>query len=265
MDDPSTSQAAELAAIYDAIYGGRDDADFWRAIAADADGPVLELGCGTGRVLLPLARAGVEITGLDLSPRMLERCRVRLESEAPAVRARVRLVAADMTSFDIGRRFAAVICPFAGFQQLATVDEQLACLERCRRHLRPHGRLVLDLPNPDPAPPSHVQDERGDGEASAELVEWTDGRRIRWWMTVTGYDRSQQCNECEVTYEIIAADGARRRLIETLALRYVFRFELEHLLFRTGFDVVAMYGDYDSSPFADASPALIVVAEPREA
>jgi SAM-dependent methyltransferase len=264
VDESTTSQTAELAEIYDAIYGSRDDAHFWHVTAAVADGPVLELGCGTGRVLLPLARAGIEITGLDLSPRMLERCSDRLQSEPAAVRERVCLVAADMTAFDIGRRFAAIICPFAGFQQLTSVEQQLACLDRCRRHLRPHGRLVLDLPNPDPAPSAYVQDARGDGEASAELVEWTDGRRIRWWMTVTGYDRQQQCNECEVTYEIIAADGASRRLTETLVLRYVFRFELEHLLFRAGFGVVALYGDYDLSPFADESPALIVVAEPLD-
>ena len=87
---------------------------------------------------------------------MLERCRAKLRAEPPEVRDRVRLLVADMTSFDLGRRFALIICPFAGFQHLRTVEQQLACLERCRAHLLPHGRLVLDLPNPDPAPPSHA-------------------------------------------------------------------------------------------------------------
>jgi SAM-dependent methyltransferase len=262
MDDYISFQSAELAAIYDAVYASRDDAGFWQAMAAAAGGgPILELGCGTGRVLLPLARAGFEITGLDLSAEMLERCRAKLPSEPPEVSDRVRLLEADMTSFDLGRRFAAIICPFASFQQLRTVEQQLACLERCRTDLRPHGTLVLDLPNPDPAPPSHVRDEPAEGEATAELVEWTDGRRIRWWMTVIDYDRSLQCNECEVTYEIVEADGATRRINEKIILRYVFRYELEHLLVRAGFRVVALYGDYDRSPFADGSPAMIVVAE----
>jgi SAM-dependent methyltransferase len=264
VDDDSASQSAEIPAIYDAIYAGRGDARFWQAMAAAAGGgPILELGCGTGRVLLPLARAGFEITGVDLSERMLERCRAKLQSEPPAVRARVQLVAADMTSFDLGRRFAAIICPFGGFQQLRTVEEQLACLDRCHAHLLPHGTLVLDLPNPDPTPPSRVHDGGPtDGEATAQGVDWTEGRRIRWWMTVTGYDGSQQRSECEVTYEITAADGAKRRIAETLVLRYVFRFELEHLLARAGFRVVAIYGDYDGSSFASGSPAMIVVAEP---
>jgi SAM-dependent methyltransferase len=263
MDDHISFESAELPAIYDAIYGDRDDACFWQAVAAAAGaGPILELGCGSGRVLLPLARAGCEITGLDLSAPMLERCRAKLEAEPREVGDRVRLLQADMTSFDLGRRFAAIICPFAGFQQLRTVEQQLACLERCRTHLLPHGWLVLDLPNPDPAPAEYARDSPGDGEATAELVEWTDDRRICWWMTVVGYDRSQQCNECEVTYDVSEADGSSRRLTETISLRYTFRYELEHLLVRAGFRVVALYGDYDRSPFADGSPALIAVAEP---
>ncbi len=196
---------------------------------------------------------------------MLERCRAKLESEPPEVRARVRLVAADMTSFDLGRRFAAITCPFGGFQQLRTVEQQLACLERCRAHLLPRGTLVLDLPNPDPAPAAYARDEPAEGEAAAEVLDWTGGRRIRWWMTVIGYDRSQQWNECEVTYEIVEAGGATRRATETISLRYIFRYELEHLLVRAGFRIVALYGDYDRSPFADASPAMIAVAQPAGA
>jgi SAM-dependent methyltransferase len=228
-------------------------------------GPLLELGCGTGRVLLPLARAGHEVVGLDLSPEMLDRCRAKIDGEPVEVRDRVRLVEADMTSFALGRRFALITCPFAGFQQLLTVEHQLACLERCRAHLLPGGRLVLDLPNPDPAPPSYARDEASDGEETAQVVDWTDGRRIRWWMTVTAYERTLQVNECEVTYEIVEADGTRRRLRETISLRYTFRYELEHLLIRAGFRIVALLGDYECSPFGDESPALIVLAEPAGA
>ena len=84
-------------------------------------------------------------------------------------------------------------------------------------------------------------------------------------MTVIGYDRSLQCNECEVTYEIIEPTESRGGMTETISLRYTFRYELEHLLFRAGFRIVALHGDYDCSPFGDASPAMIVVAEPNAA
>ncbi|HJW74991.1 MAG TPA: class I SAM-dependent methyltransferase [Thermoleophilia bacterium] len=264
MDDRTADETAALAALYDAVHAGRDDAAFWRAMAAAAvNGVILELGCGTGRVLLALARAGYEVTGLDLASHMLDRCRAKLAAEPAEVRERVRVLAADMTAFDVGRRFALITVPFAGFQHLRTVEQQLACLERCRDHLLPGGRLVLDLPNPDPTPPSHVHDEGPtDGEATAQLVDWTEGRRIRWWATVVDYQRALQCAEYEVTYEIIAADGATSRISETFPLRYVFRYELEHLLVRSGFLIGALYGDYDRSPFADGSPAMIVVAQP---
>ena len=266
MDVEDDRRAAELAAIYDAIYAGRDDVGFWGTMADAAGGdPILELGCGTGRVLLPLARAGHDITGLDLSVRMLERCRAKVDALPREVRDGVRLVVADMTSFDLGRGFAAILCPFAGFQQLRTVEQQLACLGRCRAHLLDHGRLVLDLPNPDPAPASHTRGDPADGESTAQMVEWTDGRRIRWWMTVIGYERALQCADCEVTYEVIDADGTSRRLSERISLRYTFRYELEHLLVRAGFRIVALHGDYDCSPFGEESPALIVVAEPADA
>jgi SAM-dependent methyltransferase len=253
----------QLAAVYDTIYDGRDDVAFWQAMAAAAPGPLLELGCGTGRILLPLARAGHEVTGLDLAPHMLARCRAKLEQEPAGVRARVRLVQGDMTSFDLGRRFSLLTIPFAGFQHLRTVEQQLACLSCCRAHLLPGGRLVLDLPNPDPAPPSHASaDEAGEGEAYAQVVELPDGACLRWWATVLDYDRATQCHEYELTYEVTAVGGAVTRLSETFPLRYVFRYELEHLLVRAGFRLEALYGDHDASPFAGGSPALIAVATP---
>ena len=97
--DYDAYNSSELAEIYDVVYADRDDHAFWAAVAPGG-GAILELACGTGRVLLPLARAGHEIVGLDLSAQMLERCRAHLADEPAAVRDRVRLVQADMTSFD---------------------------------------------------------------------------------------------------------------------------------------------------------------------
>ena len=265
MDDHRAYQTVGFAELYDAVYAGRDDAGFWRTMAAAAAGrPILELGCGTGRVLLPLARAGHEVTGIDLSERMLDVCRTKLRLEPPEVRERVQLLAADMTAFELESRFGAITIPFASFQHLLTVEEQLACLERCRAHLSPPGRLVIDLPNPEPAPLSAVHEQADAGAAPVELVDWTEGRQIRWWASMSDSRRSEQIYAFEVTYEVVGADGAVERLSETLQLRYVFRYELEHLLVRAGLRVVDIYGDYDCSPYGDESPAMIFVAEPAE-
>jgi SAM-dependent methyltransferase len=249
----------ELAEIYDAVYADRDDAALWATLAPD-DGATLELACGTGRVLLPLARAGHQIVGLDLSPAMLARCRAKVAGEPPAVQERVRLVQADMTAFDLGRRFSLVTSPFRGFQHLTAVADQLACLGRCHAHLAAGGRLVLDLFNPDPA--LLYAEGDSDGEETAETVAWTAGRTIRWWGHVTGYHRARQFNQCEMVYEITEPGGATRRVSERFPMRYLFRYELEHLLARAGFAVEALYGDYDRSPYDDDSPELIVVARP---
>src|SRR5271165_7218240 len=103
-------------ALYDSVI-----ADFYDAAASLSGGPVLELGCGTGRMLVPLAQAGLHVTGLDISQRMLERAaekRARLEA---AQHDRVRLVQGDMTLFDLGEQFPLVIIPFRPFQHLLTV------------------------------------------------------------------------------------------------------------------------------------------------
>ena len=141
--DVEGSRSTELAAIYDAIYAGRDDTAFWLTMAAAADGgPVLELGCGTGRVLLPLARAGYEITGLDLSAPMLDRCRAKVDAQPPEVRERVRLVLGDMTSFDLGGGFAAITVPVRRLPAAA------------------HGGAAARLPGALPRPPAAARQTR---------------------------------------------------------------------------------------------------------
>lgn len=262
-------RSAELAAVYDAVYDDVGDVPFWLAMAEDAgDGPLLELGCGSGRLLLPLARAGHEVTGLDLATHMLSRAREKLQAEPAEVRDRATLLEGDMTSFHLEHRFAQISCAFGTFHHLDTVDQQLACLESCKNHLLPKGRLVLDLINPDPAPAAAplvdaraVGDEPVPADMSAGTVDWTEGRRIRSWATIIDTQRALQRNDVEVTYEIIEADGATRRLSESFPMRFVFRYELEHLLVRSGFRMVALYGDYDRSAYGDESLGMIVVAE----
>lgn len=260
-------ETTEFAEIYDAVYADRDDAGFWHAMAESSrDGRLLEIGCGTGRVLLPLARAGYAITGIDLAPIMIQRCRAKLSGEPAEVRDRVQLLVADAASFDFGERFQLIMAPFGGFHHLQTVHQQLACLEQCRAHLAPGGLLVLDLFNPDPTPVACLPDEEDDDESAAIVVDWRGGLRIRSWMTVVDYDRSQQCNHCEMIFEILAPDGCVvERTATSFVLRYVFRYELEHLLARCGFRLVALYGDYDQSPFGDESLGMIAVAAPGDA
>lgn len=255
---------AFVANLYDhvGVYRDRSDVAFFVEAAKDAAGAVLELGCGTGRVLIPTARAGVEIVGLDLSPHMLEVCRGRLEQEAEPVRSRTRLVQADMRSFDLARTFALATLPFRPFQHLLNVDDQLACLASIRRHLVSDGRLILDLFNPSLELLANVKlGEEGGDEPEFQTP---DGRRVRRRQRTLACDRMAQVNQCELVYYVTHPDGRSERLVHAFPIRYLFRFEAEHLLSRAGFDVEHVYGDYDKSPFGAKYPGeLIFVARMR--
>ena len=144
-----TDEYSEAAEFYDHVvpYANRPDVEFYVDEALSARGPVLELGCGTGRVLIPIARAGVSIAGLDSSATMLSYCKAKLAAEPAYVQTKVELFESDMRAFDLQRKFALITIPFRPFQHLLTVEDQLACLASIRRHLERGGRLILDIFN----------------------------------------------------------------------------------------------------------------------
>lgn len=250
-----------VAEFYDYVvpYRDRQDVAFFVEMARRSEGPVLELGCGTGRVLIPTARAGVEIVGLDLSPSMLSVCREKLSREPQAVQSRVQLVQGDMQQFDLGREFGLVTIPFRPFQHLITVEDQLSCLDSIHRHLADGGRLILDLFNPSLP---RLVEERYLAE-SGEEPEFTmpDGRKVVRRHRTVSRDLFNQVIDSELIYYVTHPDGREERLVHRFQMRYLFRFEAEHLLARSGFQVENVYSDYDRSPYGAKYPGeLIIVA-----
>ena len=240
------------------VKGRLQDVAFYRSAARDFGDPILELGCGTGRITMALAEAGKRITGLDLSGRMLERAvkkRAELRVEA---RERVHLMQGDMARFDLGEKFRLVIIPFRPFQHLLEVRQQMDCLECVRKHLAPGGRLILDVFQTDAErmhDPVHMR------EVQLTEYETADGRRVRISERVAAFHRAEQRNDVEMIFSIKHRDGRQERLVFAWPLRYFFRFEVEHLLARCGFKVAALYGDFDRSPIRGDSPEMIFVAE----
>jgi SAM-dependent methyltransferase len=249
---------ASIAQLYDhvAAYRDRPDVDFFVAAAREAGSPVLEIGCGTGRVLIPIARAGVDILGLDASSSMLEVCRERLLKEPEAVQRRVELVEGDMRGFDLGRSFTLVSIPFRPFQHLVTVADQLACLETIHRHLVPGGMLILDLFNPS----LDFLATRPVGPEFPEEGEFVmpDGRRVSRSFRIVSHDRPNQVNQVELIYYVTHPDGREERLVHGFPMRYLFRFEAEHLLVRAGFHVEQLYAGYDRSAYGSTYPGELV-------
>ena len=258
----SSSEYSFTAEFYDYIvpYRDRQDIPFFVEKAREAGGAVLEIGCGTGRVLIPTARAGMEITGLDLSPAMLAACREKLSREPAEVRARVRLFEGDMRDFNLGRSFQLVTIPFRGFQHLLTVEEQLACLTCIHRHLAKGGTFTLDLF--EPCLPRLV-DEKYLSETEEE-PEFTmpDGRKVVRRHRAVARDLARQVQEIELIYYVTHQDGRTERLVDRFSMRYLFRYEAEHLLARCGFRVEEVFADYDKSPRGSKYPGeLVLVAK----
>ena len=250
-----------IAEFYDAVpaYASRPDIAFYVAEAQRGAGPVLELGCGTGRVLLEVARAGLSITGLDLSPAMLDRCRARVAREPAAVRERVRLVEHSFVDFDLGQRFATVTMPFRPFQHLLDPAAQLSCLAAIARHLEPAGRLVLDLFNPklealaEPTPVGPYAD--------GEPFRLPDGAVVQRLARIPQRDLFRQVQRVELIHEVQWPEGTSERCVDAFDLRWTYRWELEHLLVRGGYAIEALYGGFDRSPYGAVWPGeLIVVA-----
>ena len=256
---------ARIADLYDhvGLYRDRTDIAFYVERADASGGPVLELGCGTGRVLIPTARAGLRITGLDASPSMLDVCRQRLGGEPDAVQQRVELVHADMRDFDLGREFALVTIPFRPFQHLLSVEDQLACLTCIRRYLVRGGTLILDLFNPS----LDALANRPTGEEFGEEPEFSapDGRRVTRRHRIVSHDRFAQVNQVELIYYVVHPDGREERLVHAFSMRYLFRFEVEHLLARAGFQLEHVYAGYDRSPYGSTYPGELIVVSRHSA
>ncbi len=257
---------ASLAEFYDHLqyHQERPDVAFFVEVAREKGGPVLELGCGTGRVLIPTARAGLEIVGLDASSAMLGRCRENIFREPDDVRSRVTLHHADMSDFALDGSFRLITTPFRSFQHLTTVERQRSCLDCVRRHLAPGGTFILDVFNP--SLDALTSDDLGQ-EVEEEGSEFSmpDGRTIRRAFRVAATDRFNQVNRIELIYHVTHPDGTKERQVHAFPMRYLFRFEAEHLLARSGFELQSVLGGYDGSPYGSEYPGeLILVARRSE-
>ncbi len=250
-----------IADYYDespVMRGRVQDVTFYRDAAREFGDPVLELGCGTGRVTMALAEAGKRVTGLDLSERMLERAVKKRAALRVEARERLHLVQGNMTGFDLGEKFRLVIIPFRPFQHLLEVHEQMNCLECVRKHLAPGGRLILDVFQTDAErmhDPVHMR------ETLVTEYNTADGRQVKISERVAAFHRAEQINDVEMIFSIKHAGGREERLVFAWPLRYFFRYEVEHLLARCGFKVTADYGNFDRTPIRDDSPEMIFVSE----
>jgi len=239
------------ASFYDLLYNPTDDLEYYSRLARRAHGPILELACGTGRITIPLARAGHEITGLDISKKMLDRARSKLKQEPAEVRRLVKLIEGDMRTFNLDRKFNLCLIPFFSFQHLLSERDQLQTLSQIRKHLLPGGRFAFNVFNPDLT--------RAEGLQRLDKVLESRGH-IAMRYSVQWFDRANQITYGWLIYEFVGRDGLVRRKVSPFKLKYCFQTDAKRLLKKAGFKLEALYGNYDRTKFSSKSPMMIFVS-----
>jgi SAM-dependent methyltransferase len=225
------------------------DGPFYLSLAQQLGGPVLELGCGTGRVTIPLARQGITMTGLDIVPEMLARAR-RKAGDLP-----IEWIEEDVRDFHLGKQFNLICAPGCVFEHLLERVDQEAMLACVHEHLAPEGFFVVATRFPRPVSMVNVEEEQ-------DWFSYTDenGRDVR----VTGtdcYDPVRQIKHETAYRRWYDAEGKEVTRRARLALRCIFPQEMESLLHYNGFTVHHRYGDWDSGPLTGESDLIISVSK----
>ncbi len=244
------------AALYDHEYRRRRaDVRWYRDLARrvlGGPGAILELGCGSGRVTVALARDGHRVTALDQSAPMLAALEARRARLPPSVRERIAPVRGDLRDFALRRRFPLVIAPFNVLEHLYTRIELAACLRAVRRHLAPGGVLAFDVQLPDPGWLARDPARRW---ARTRFTHPTTGQRT-WYSTSHHYDPVSQIAIIHLYYE--PERGGREQVV-LLSQRKYFPAELEALLAHAGFRVVEHGGDFAGAPLGPGAESQVVV------
>lgn len=231
-----------------------DDYPFYRFLIEANPGPVLDLGCGTGRILSRLARDGIEVAGVDSSVEMLEICRSKLSSSG----LDASLLHGDIRNFEMGSKFDSILIPGFTFQLLLESRDIEACLDRCLRHLKPSGQLVL---------PSYFPWEMLDSGLASKPLELKreserddNGERFVAWQ---GWevDRFKQLLHLSNRFQHIDAKGRITTEEDRLmTLRWHLPYEMQMKLQERGFGDISIYGDFTFDPPESDSESIIYVA-----
>lgn len=239
------------AEIYDLLFAPDPGViEFYTQQAMRADGAVLELGCGTGRLLVPIALRGLDVMGLELSPAMLERARANAERAG----VQISLVQGDMRAFDLKRKFDLVFVGSNSLAHLCDLASLRAFFAAARNQLSTRGRLVFDVSNPDVRALALLADDH----------RTLDRIQHSLWGELSVEERSSYDAARQVTQSLWHLRSAQHRSAQTFALylRNFFPCELELLLECCGFALEERFGDFNGATFAAESPHQICACRP---
>ncbi len=229
------------------------DYDFYQALADRHGGPVLDLGCGTGRVSIPLARAGLAVAGIDHHERMLTRA---LEKAATAG-VEMECFKGDLRAFDLERTFRLMLLTYNTINHLVDLESVAACFNTVAAHMDHDSRFIIDTFNPS------LEFLGSDRSEPLKVVEYVDPiTNAKVILTETSvYDAATQVNKVVWSYEV---DGRADAIVHRMDMRIFFPQELDALARVYGFTIENKFGDYDQRPFASESAKQILVCRLSE-
>ncbi len=246
-----------IAPFYDAEHAHfSEDLDMYQNFAESSGGSILELACGSGRVLLPLAEAGYDVVGVDTSEPMLAIARQRIQETEHAVRC--ELIQQDMVTMQLGRKFRMAFIALGSFAHIVTRKTQQQALANIRAHLSTGGFFVLDISNAD----ARYMEDLG-GHVLHQGTWKHDDSTILTHFVSPASSPAQHLLELTHFYDQHTQGGNVTRTTVTTHLYLFDRSEMELLLAQAGFVVKDVYGDYDLGPFLLDSPRMIFVTEAK--
>ncbi|HEX8916989.1 MAG TPA: class I SAM-dependent methyltransferase [Chloroflexota bacterium] len=237
-----------IAALYDWEHEEfKDDVAFYLSMAQN--GPVLEVGCGTGRIMVPLLAAGLEVWGIEPSPSMFEHARRKVGDSPHA-----HLLLGELGGLSLERRFATVLMPLNLLWHFPDDASVLSALREAGALMAPGATLLVDVSNP-----LTLADRGANGEVRLRLNR-SLGDDVVSSFSAAWDDAAEQQLRLLLWYDIASASGNLKRVQTELRLRYMYRSQLELLMRRAGFSVDAVYGSYDLDPYDSDASNLLVIA-----
>lgn len=248
-----------IAKYYDAAYSAKRDLnDLYLELAQRQGGPVLEIACGTGRILLAVARLGIDIEGIDFSEALLAPLRKKARKLPKEYQQRITLHCEDMRSFSLGKQFALVIIPFRSLQHLYTIEDQISAFVRAREHLRPNGVLAFDV-----FYPNFTLLDAANGQEIPEL-EWVDPvnaqRMVRRYFIRHHVNKLYQYFEGESIFRTFEGNDILQEERAPLKMNYYTYPQLLLLFKHCGFEIVEEYGSFGKDPIEMCREMIFVLA-----
>lgn len=251
-----TNDFDSWAEIYDLIHVDlTDDIKFYVEEALFSNGEILEIGCGTGRVTIPIAQTGANVTAVDISEAMLK----TLSSKIYPNNINLKPIKMDMRYLSLPNRFDLIIIPFHGFQSLIQYEDQSACLESLRNHLARDGTLIIDLFIPDM---NMLEQEQNKVYFIKNILLPDDNRSITLWHS-SRFDIPNQIISTKLFIDINENGRMIESQVKDFSLRYIHRYEAEYLFKNSGFKLKNLFGDFDRNNFGPNSEEMIWELTPK--